>query len=266
MTAATLTIDLNAVKENWRSLDAMSAPEVETAAVVKANGYGLDAAKVAIALAHTGAASFFVAVAEEGVKVRNALGGQAKIYVFSGHMNGDTSLLKSHGLIPLLNSAEQFSHHVKQLPDHTFGIQLDSGMNRLGMEAQEFADIRPRLMEGNPQLIISHLACADEPPHPQNQEQLINFGRMTEGLDVRRSLAATGGTLMGQNYHFDLCRPGVGLYGGLPFSGARQVVRLSIPTIQVRRVEAAETVGYSATWTAQRTSKIVILLILSKTY
>ncbi len=259
MSSATLTIDLDAVAANWRALDGNSAPDVETAAVVKADSYGLGAAKVGKALADAGVRSFFTALTEEAVLVRRAVGQAAEIFVFSGHMAGDAAQIREHGLIPLLNSPEQVQRHFAALPGHPFGVQLDSGMNRLGMEPAEFQDMRDKLLAAGPALLMSHLACADEPDHPQNAAQLKSFRAMTDGLGLRRSLAATGGVLMGPAYHFDLCRPGVGLYGGKPFADANPVVRLSLPTIQVRDVAPGETVGYSATWTATRQSRIATL-------
>jgi alanine racemase len=132
-------------------------------------------------------------------------------------------------------------------------------MNRLGLEPAEFAAIRDQALPANPVLVMSHLACADDPTHPQNAAQLRSFRAMTDGLGLTRSLAATGGVLLGPDYHFDLCRPGVGLYGGFPFSQASPVVQLSIPVVQVRDVAKGETVGYSASWTATRPSKIATL-------
>lgn len=256
MTSAVLTIDLNAIAANWRALDKLSAPTVETGAVVKANGYGLDAGRVAQALAKAGVRTFFVALAGEGKAVRNAVGQDAEIYVFSGHMDGDADDLRQHHLIPLMNSPDQFSRHWAALPGHPYGVQLDSGMNRLGLEPAEFASIKDALMQGKPKLIISHLACADKPDHPQNTAQLAAFNEMTAGLNAPLSLAATAGIFLGADYRFNLTRPGIGLYGGLPFEDAQPVVRISLPIIQLRDVAAGETVGYGTTWTATRPSKI----------
>ena len=102
-----LTIDLAAIAANWRALDALSAPAVETAAVVKADAYGLGVAPVAPALAAAGATSFFVAIAEEGVALRRALGPGPAIHVFAGLMPGDAPLFRAPDLIPCLNSAAQ---------------------------------------------------------------------------------------------------------------------------------------------------------------
>ncbi|QMU57768.1 MAG: alanine racemase [Boseongicola sp.] len=250
MSAATLKIDLNALAANWRALGALSSDHVETGAVVKANGYGLDAGHVARKLAAEGAQSFFVALVSEGAAVRRAVGADADIYVFSGHMAGDTDVLRSANLIPLLNSPEQVARHFADAPGTSFGIQLDTGMNRLGMEAADWDDLKDELMAIGPRLVMSHLACADEPEHPMNAQQLRAFRGMTDGIAHRRSLAATGGILLGEDYHFDLVRPGVGLYGGLPFSDAKTVVQVSLPVIQTRQVTPFETVGYGNAWTA----------------
>lgn len=250
MGTGTLTIDLDAVAANWRALDALSAADCQTAAVVKADGYGLGAGPVARALAEAGARRFFVAVAEEGAAVRDALGPGPEICVLSGHMAGDTELIRGLGLVPMLNSVEQLMRHLEALPGHPFGVQLDTGMNRLGMKAGDWAAVRDIVLAAGPALLMSHLACADEPGHPMNGAQLAAFRAMTEGTGVPRSFAATGGVLLGPEYHFDLTRPGVGLYGGLPFEAARPVVRLTLPVVQVHALAEGETVGYGAAWQA----------------
>ena len=254
MSTGTLTIDLSAIVANWRTLDAQT--DCETAAVVKADGYGLGAAQVARALAGAGARWFFVAVAEEGAAVRAALGPGPMIGVFSGHMAGDTALIRDHDLTPMLNSVDQMLRHVETLPGHAFGLQLDTGMNRLGMEPAEWAALREIAVGQMPVLIMSHLACADEPDHPMNARQLQAFRDLTAGIDVPRSLAATGGLLLGAEYHFDLTRPGIGLFGGLPFVDAHPVVSLDLPVIQIRDLELGETVGYGNSWMARRPTRI----------
>ena len=256
MTTATLTIDLDALADNWRALDAASDPGVETAAVVKANGYGLDSGRVARRLANAGARKFFVAVTEEAAAVRQALGPGPEICVFSGHMAGDTEMIRDLQLTPMLNSIDQMLRHVEALPGHPFGVQLDSGMNRLGMEPAEWAALRDIALGQNIQLIMSHLACADEPDHAMNQQQLRVFKEITEGCNVPRSLAATGGILLGPDYHFELTRPGIGLYGGRPFADAKPVAYIDLPVIQIRDLEPGETVGYGNTWSADRPSRI----------
>jgi alanine racemase len=257
MARARLTIDLDAVAANWRALDARSGGGVETAAVVKADAYGLGADRVGPALAAAGARSFFVALAEEGAALRAALGPGPEISVFSGLMPGDAPLCAEAGLTPVLNSLGQIADFLRLLPGHPCALQLDSGMHRLGLPPADVpaaAELVPRLA---PRLVISHLACADEPDDPANAAQLEAFTALAGRFPgLRRSLAATGGVLLGPRYHFDLARPGVGLYGGLPFADARPVVTLALPVIQVRDVLPGGRVGYGGAWTAPRPSRI----------
>lgn len=254
MGTATLTIDLDAIAANWRALDTQT--QCETAAVIKADAYGLGVAKVGPALAAAGARQFFVAAAEEGVHLRRALGPGPTISIFSGHMAGDADMIRGCDLTPIVNSVDQLLMHVESLPGNPFGIQLDTGMNRLGMEPSEWSALRDIALAQNPTMILSHLACADEPAHPMNAAQLKNFEDMTAGVDVPRSLAATGGILVGSAYHFDLTRPGVGLYGGLPFTDATPVVSLDVPVVQIRDLAPGESVGYANAYVARNPTRV----------
>lgn len=257
MASGTLTIDLDALVQNWRALDAKSRGE--TGAVVKANAYGLGLAPVSRALAKAGARRFFVATTEEGADLRRALGPGPEINVFSGHMAGDTDMIADLDLTPMLNSIEQVQRHFEALPSAPFGVQLDTGMNRLGMEPAEWAALKALVLEQGPRLIMSHLACADAPQSDMNATQLRSFSEMTEGCNVPRSLSATGGTLLGADYHFDLTRPGVGLYGGAPFAEALPVAYLELPVIQLRDVAAGETVGYGLGYVARQPRRVATL-------
>ena len=259
MATATLSVDLEAIAANWRALDKASATGVQTAAVVKANAYGLGLSRVARSLAQAGARRFFVAVTEEGVTLRQIVGPGPQICVLSGHMAGDTEMVADLDLTPMLNSLDQVTRHLESLPGHAFGVQLDSGMSRLGMAEAEWEAIAPFVLEAGPELLMSHLACADEPDHAMNEAQLAAFHAMTDGTGVPRSLAATGGILLGAKYHFDLTRPGIGLYGGRPYEAACPVVGLSLPVIQIRQIAAGEAVGYGCTWVAQQPTRVASL-------
>lgn len=243
---AQLTIDLAAITANFRALS--RAPQV--AAVIKADAYGLGLGAVATALAEAGARAFCVAQVEEGVALRKVIGAGPEIFVFSGLMPGDAPLYRDHELIPCLNSLEQAAAFAAS-PTGPHALQIDSGMNRLGLEPGDLADL-PDL--GAPVLTMSHLACADAPDHPQNAAQLTSFQAVAGG--GRRSLAATGGIVMGGDYLFEMVRPGIGIYGGLPFADAQPVVTLSLPVIQTRLVRAGESVGYGATYVAHSDRRI----------
>ena len=259
MAQATLSIDLDAVVANRQALDAVSGAHVETAAVVKADAYGLGAAKVAKALQKSGARTFFVAVAEEGIAVRKSIGPTARIFVFAGHMKGDADILKQFDLIPLLNSTDQILRQRQTLPGHGFGIQLDTGMNRLGIKEADWRQVAASVLDDAPALLMSHLASAEIKDSPANSAQLANFRRMTDGSGVMRSLAASDGIALGPEFHFDMTRPGIGLYGGLQADGLLPVVRLSLPVIQVHRLKPGDAVGYGGVWQASAPARVATL-------
>lgn len=256
MATGILKIDLEAIAANWRALDAMSAPECETAATVKADAYGLGVTQVAPRLFAEGCRAFFVATADEGLELRRTLGPEPRIYAFYGHMPGDTLTLKRADVVPILCSLPQLERHLEALPRHPFGLALDVGMNRLGLKMDEWAAVAELALRARPVLVMAHLSSSDEPDAPENAAQLARFHELTDGIDVPRSLAATGGVLLGAAYHFDMVRPGVGLYGGLPFADAEPVVALDLPVISCFNAAAGETVGYNATWTATAPTRL----------
>lgn len=254
---ARLTVDLDAIVSNWRALDALTAPGCETAAVVKADGYGCGAAEVGLALARAGVRTFFVAVALEGERLRGAVGPGPVVYVLGGYARETMARYIASDLRPVLNSAEQARAWFADRPGAPAAVQLDTGMNRLGMEADEFAGVGPP--PDAAVLVMSHMGCADQPGHPLNGRQLAEFRRLTDGLGRPRSLSATAGMLLDPGYHFDMTRPGIGLYGGWPFTAAQPVVRLEAPVIQVRDLAPGECVGYAASWAAARPSRIATI-------
>lgn len=254
-----LTIDLDAIAANWRALDGISLPNVETAAVVKADAYGCGAEAVAPALRRAGAKTFFVALPGEGVQLRQMLGSGPVIYVLGGYHRVDDADFGGSALRPVLNSRQQLDAWLEAHRGEPAGVQLDTGMNRLGMEEGEIPHLPT---DGSIRLVMSHLACADEAGSPMNHAQLLEFSRVTDSLslrEVRLSLAATGGILLGPEYHQTVVRPGIGLFGGLPFSDARPAVGLTVPVIQLRDVAAGQIVGYGATWAADGPRRIATL-------
>lgn len=254
--AARLTVDLEALAANWAALDALSAPTVETAAVVKGDGYGCGAVQVGQALRRDGVRTFFVAVPSEGAILREAIGPDPVIYILGGYGQDELFDYRVHDLRPVLNSAGQARAWFGD-DNGPCAIQLDTGMNRLGMEADEFAALGA--LPDTVDLIMSHMGNADDPAHPMNAQQLAEFHRMVGERGQRQSLSATAGLLLGPDYHFDMARMGIGLYGGWPFLNARRVVTVEAPVIQVRDVQAGESVGYGATWVAGRPSRIATI-------
>ncbi|MYG51718.1 MAG: alanine racemase [Rhodospirillaceae bacterium] len=257
--AGVLTVDLDALAANWRLLrDRMGGPEAgrACAAVVKADGYGLGAVPVARRLASEGCATFFVAHAEEGVVLRRALP-EAEIIVLNGLLPGDAPLYSRHRLAPCLNDTGQvraWLEHCAEAGPTPAALHVDTGMTRLGLDPQDLDAVDLEALNALPGLVVmSHLACADEPDHPLNRRQQAAFAEIRPRFPAARaSLANSSGLFLGADYRFDLGRPGYSLYGGNPTPSAganpmRPVVRLQVPVLQVREIRGRRTVGYGAT-------------------
>lgn len=250
MTAARLTIDLDALAANYALLRRL-AGGAEVNPVVKADGYGLGAAAAARRLWAEGARRFHVARLSEGVALREAIGSEATIYVLDGATPGSVPALLASRLVPILNSREQIAEWAEAGPA---GLHVDTGMNRLGLRLDDLAGL------SRPELVISHLACADEPDHPLNALQLARFGEVRARFPgVRASLANSAGIFLGPAYAFDAVRPGIALYGGGGQAGLSAVARFETPVLQVRDVPAGESIGYGATFQAERPLRAAIL-------
>lgn len=269
LAGAVLTIDLVALKENWRRLNSL-AGRAECGAAVKGNAYGLGIAPVAKALWEAGCRSFFVARPKEGEELRELLP-EATIYILDGLFAGQAEFYARRNLCPALISIEEAREwaafgrvYGRRLP---CALHVDTGINRLGFSLAEFdALLADRFtMEGlNVTLLMSHLACADEPAHPLNQRQREAFAQVRAKLPgVAASLANSSGVFLGDGFTHELVRPGIALYGGNPTPNAANpmlpVAILEGAVMQLRSVAAGDTIGYSATWTASRPSRVAVL-------
>jgi alanine racemase len=257
LAGAVLDIDLDAIAANFRLLRETVYPAV-CAGVVKADAYGCGIEQVAPALWDAGCRIFFVAHISEGITLRAALPA-AEIYILSGLFPGTESTFEDHGLWPVLNDIGQidaWSAHAKTHGARTAIIHIDTGMNRLGLPPEEFKLLlaAPDRMSGiEVACFASHLASADQPDSPQNQQQLDRFKNAMACLPGEKaSLANSSGIFLNSEYHFDLARPGVALYGSNPTlhrsNPMHEVVKLTAKIIQLRQVEAPEAVGYGATY------------------
>jgi alanine racemase len=254
MTSPSVQIDLSALVANWRMLGRRAAP-AEAAAVVKADAYGLGAAPVAQVLAKAGCRRFYVAWPHEGVELRKALGAGPGIAIFHGPAPDNVALFAQAQLEPVLNSLDQVRLWIAAGAAPA-ALHVDTGMSRLGVAEADWRAAATAWPA--PTLLVSHLACADEPDGgPKNQSQLEAFGRAsTFWPSARRSLAATAGVYLGPRYAMDEIRPGIGLYGGGPIPATGEaplpVVTLTAPILQLREIGPGETIGYGATFTAKQ--------------
>jgi len=269
---ARLIIDLAAIRRNWLEIKSRVPATTRTAAVVKADAYGLGVVQVAPALAAAGCEDFFVATLDEGLGLRGILP-EAAITVLNGSPAGCEAELVAANLQPALNDlgaierwAEQARGMETPLPAV---IHLDTGMARLGLspgEVARLADAPDRLAGLRPALVMSHLACADAAGHPMNGEQLARFRILRQSLPAMpASLAASSGVLLGPDYAFDLVRPGAALYGINPTPGEAnpmaEAVRLEARIVALREIDAPQSVGYGAAYRASGKTRIATVPI-----
>ncbi|QJP13321.1 alanine racemase [Starkeya sp. ORNL1] len=262
-----LTVDLGALAANWRDLAGRVAP-AECAAVVKGDAYGTGLETSAQALWDAGARTLFVALLSEGKRLRAVLPA-ATIYVLNGLFAGTEETYRDSRLRPVLGSLPEIALWTafcarigNRLPA---ALHVDTGMNRLGLAPSEAVGLAETREEIGFELalLMSHLACADEPGHPLTVRQLEDFRAIAALFPgVPASLANSAGCLSGPDFHFDLVRPGIALYGGrsrADMAPLRPVVTLELRVSQVRDVHAGETIGYGAAATASEPMRIAIL-------
>ena len=263
-----LTIDLAAIEANWRALGRRAMP-AECAAVVKADGYGLGLEPVAKRLAKAGCKSFFVADLGEARRLRAALPDQA-IYVLDGLLPNTAAVFAEINARPVIGSlvelAEWDAFCSAQKWTGGAALHVDTGMNRLGISANDAAALAPRIRAENHgiTLLMSHLACADQPDNPLNQKQMALFREVRLLYrGIPSSIAASSGIFLGNPAHCDMVRPGAALYGVNPTPGKanpmQPVVELKAHVLTVRNVGKGETVGYGGVWTARHASRLAIL-------
>lgn len=263
---AVLHIDLNALRANWALLNAATGT-AECAGVIKADAYGLGLEEIAQALTDEGCRTFFVATLDEGRRIRHVQPGAA-IYVLDGLLPGASDYYAGFDLRPVLSSLEEvldWGAYCRALGRRLpAALHIDTGINRLGIpdtDVERLHDEPQLLRDIDVRLILSHLACADDASSRKNEEQRLKFDRLRSRLPAAKaSLANSGGVFLGPQFHYDLVRPGIALYGGRALDGLsnpmRPVVRLSARILQVREVPKGETVGYGAIWKVNETACI----------
>ena len=250
---------------NWRWL-AAKGRGAACGAAVKADGYGVGAREAVDRLAAAGCRDFFVATWAEAEALR-PWPAQLTLSVLHGVGRDDVADALASPARPVLNTPAQVQRWREHGGGRPCDIMVDTGMNRLGLTAEE---ARTAIADGLAvETVMSHLACADEPDHPLNRRQLQRFGELRAALPAQRySLANSAGICLGADYAFDLVRPGLALYGGVPVPGEpeqsaaiRPVVFVEAQLVQLRAVRAGESVGYGATYIAPSPRRVGILNI-----
>lgn len=243
------TVHLNNIVANWQTLDRLH-PGATTAAVVKADAYGLGTKDVTRKLAAAGCTTFFVAHLEEGLEVRQAVGSGPRIFVLNGPGPGEMRTYRDAALTAVLSSEAHVDMWARA-PREACALHFDTGMNRLGLSPSLLKTRLEEFRKLQPVLVMSHLACADTPDHAMNWQQLSAFSDIAAAFpDTPASLANSAGCYLGRAYGFDLTRPGIALYGGsVPPQDVdlKPAVTLEAQILSVFNARAGETVGYGAT-------------------
>lgn len=265
-----ITVDLATIANNWQAL-ARRVPPARCGAVVKADAYGLGAARVIPALVKAGCSTFFIATPDEA-RLARSLAPKADIFALDGLAGDGGETFVALGVMPVLSTLDDVARwSVLATSRHAnlpAAMHIDTGLNRLGLPARDVRRIAAEpglLMPGiDVRLIMSHLASADNPADRKNRDQLLAFETLTALFPgVPRSLAASDGLMLGSQYHFDLVRPGYALYGGQASQSnpapVLPAVSVSARVLAVHDVPPGETVGYSATWRATRPSRIATI-------
>jgi alanine racemase len=264
-----LTINHSAMCDNWRTLDA-ATPGARTASVVKANGYGLGLGEVGLSLAAAGCEVFFVATPDEGIRLRKVLKSR-EIFVFSGLSARNAPAYAESNLIPVINTFDDIAVWSEfwrlRGSRRPCALQIDTGMNRLGFSNADVDKIgrNDKILNSiNIITILSHLACADDPDNAMNQQQLERFGEVSKLFkESELSLANSAGIGLGPQFHFNLVRPGIALYGGefssTPENSMNVVASAEARIVQVRQVKMGEVIGYGSAHKFTRDSKVALV-------
>ena len=253
-------LDGDALVANWRALAKLSG-KAKAGAAVKADGYGLGAREVVSRLSKAGCQEFFVAHWAEAAAIADIVP-PAQISVLNGVADGDVAFARQLGAIPFLNTPDQIARW-KAGGGGRCHVMLDSGINRLGIGPEQ---MNAAMFDGlDIDILASHLASADEDV-PQNERQLAQFAKMGHGMKARRkSLANSAGIMLGANYHFDLTRPGLALYGGIARSEMAEfitpVVSIAAKVLQIRQLLAGDPVGYNATFVSDKPTRVATIAL-----
>ncbi|MEO8176544.1 MAG: alanine racemase [Sphingomicrobium sp.] len=253
-----LTLDRAALQHNWRWLAERAG--AACGAAIKADGYGLGAREALAALAEAGCRDFFVSTWAEAEQLGPMPDG-AGLAVLHGIGPDDGEAARSSAARPVLNSVGQVARWKEIAPDRPCDVMIDTGINRLGLRPEEAGRLDGLAID----TLMSHLACGDE-DHPLNALQLARFGEVVAAVAAKRySFANSAGICLGRDYAFDLVRPGLALYGGVPRREAeghiRQVVHVEAQIVQRRTIRAGESCGYGATFVAEADTEAAILNI-----
>ncbi|WP_116653668.1 alanine racemase [Pelagibacterium sediminicola] len=263
-----ISVDLDAITRNWKAIDTISGQAL-TAAVVKADAYGLGLRAVSRTLYQAGARFFFVATPDEGVALRAALP-RAHIFILDGLVPRTARDYAAHNLMPVLASMGQLTEWLDFCLNRgeaaPAALHFDTGFNRVGFRMKEAELVQRELSQTRfePQMIMSHLACADQPSHEMTRKQNGLFqGILNLFPDIPASLANSAAIMTSKDYHYQMVRPGIAVYGGRAINSRSNpmapVIAMDVPILQIKEARIGETVGYGALHRLRRDTRLAIV-------
>ncbi len=263
-----LDINLKSLSENYLKIKKKVNKNCIVAATVKSNAYGLGVSKVLPALIRSKCKHFFVASTDEAIEIRK-INKKIEIFILNGLVIDNLNIISKYKLIPVINDLKQLRkierYQNKFKKKLKIAIHFDTGMSRLGLDKNDSDNLiknQSKLIKNSDLiLIMSHLACADDPKNKKNQNQLKEFDKIRKHFpNCLHSISNSGGVLLGRKYNLDMVRPGISLYGGNCQIRERKhyknVVSLKSKLIQTREINKGDTVGYGATFKAKKKMKI----------
>ena len=257
---ATIKINLGNIKKNWLYINKFSKKNTETSAVIKANAYGLGAHEIAASLWEVGNRSFFVATTEEAIHINKILPKNRKIYILNGYDIKYKKAFNELDLIPVINIPHQLASFIEFNKNRSLCIQIDIGMNRLGFQLDQINKHKAAIQKLNLDLVLGHLTTAINSKNHSNKIQLNKFREIIINFpSAKKSLAASDGIFINNNYHFDLTRPGIGLFGGIRNSNILDVVNIELPVLQTHFLNPGDGVGYGLTYVCKEKKKVATL-------
>ena len=273
-------IDLAAIRRNFGRMGKAE----KLMPVIKSDAYGHGLVPVARVLSDAGARRFAVGTVSEGMALREAGLRQTIVPLLGALTDVEWQGAAMQGLTPVVGNFDQLERaaaHCHAGRILRVAIKCETGMGRLGFSQEELPQAIDRLrnIPGiSPAMVISHFSCADVPEQEAySQDQIKRFTAMSDALrtafpDIERSLCNTAGTIGRPEAHFEVCRPGISLYGGNPFTGTswegkgaalglEWAMSVSAPVIEVRQVADGRSVSYGRLFTAQKPATVAVVAI-----
>ena len=232
------------------------------AATIKSNAYGLGDEPIYQLLLNNGCKQFFVATTKEGVTLRKKFS-KGIIYILNGIEFNEIKIFKKYKLIPILSNLNDCLNIINK--SIKYGVQINTGINRLGINYEEYEKILFR--DKNLKIIMSHLASADNKKNPYNKYQQNKFKKIEDynkNQNIIFSLANSFGSVLSKEYLFDMIRPGISLYGGhfnntILKKKIKPVVKLRAKILQIKLLNKNQYVGYNQTFKTKKKTWVAII-------